>query len=160
MNTGDSISAGYGNECGGKSERFKPATENAFMAYGVRCCYWNGVLASRKCQQQSGGSGLCRLPFPAPTGAVAGRAFDAETRIIAWSGKGLLANSDGSTVETMPVCSAHGSNPVPCVAHCAGTETAGVGGRCFGAGCCQHGSQQQRSGFLRAGNRICLLSTS
>lgn len=35
-------------------------------------------------------------------GPMAGRALDAEVRLIAWSGKGLIRNRDGSSTDTMP----------------------------------------------------------
>jgi hypothetical protein len=53
--TGDSISAGYGNECRSEHEQYSPRTTNAFMTFG----------------------------------AITGRAFDAEVRIVAWSGVSL-----------------------------------------------------------------------
>ncbi len=66
---GDSISAGYGDECPGASTGFTAATENEYIAYG---------------------------PLTA-------RALGADVHVIAWSGKGLYRNLDGSTTETMPI---------------------------------------------------------
>jgi hypothetical protein len=66
---GDSISAGYGDECTNASQHFSASTENAYLAYG-------------------------------PTAA---RAVGADVHLIAWSGKGLYQNLDGSQTETMPI---------------------------------------------------------
>ena len=66
---GDSISAGYGNECTNASQGFAAATENEYIAYG---------------------------PLTA-------RTLGADIHVIAWSGKGLYRNLDGSTTETMPI---------------------------------------------------------
>jgi len=66
---GDSISAGYGNECGNASDGFAAATENEYIAYGP----------------------------------LAARALSADVHVVAWSGKGLYRNLDGSTTETMPI---------------------------------------------------------
>ena len=66
---GDSISAGYGDECAKASERFSAATENEYIAYGP----------------------------------LAARALGADIHVIAWSGKGLYRNLDGTMTETMPI---------------------------------------------------------
>ena len=66
---GDSISAGYGDECANASTGFSAATENEYIAYG---------------------------PLTA-------RALGADVHVIAWSGKGLYRNLDGSMTETMPI---------------------------------------------------------
>lgn len=66
---GDSISAGYGDECTNASQHFSAATENEYVAYG---------------------------PLTA-------RALGADVHVVAWSGKGLYQNLDGTTTETMPV---------------------------------------------------------
>jgi hypothetical protein len=66
---GDSISAGYGDECTNASMHFSAATENASLAYG---------------------------PLTA-------RALGAEIHLVAWSGKGMYRNNDGTTTETMPI---------------------------------------------------------
>ena len=66
---GDSISAGYGDECANASTGFSAATENEYVAYGP----------------------------------LAARALGADVHVIAWSGKGLYRNLDGSTTETMPI---------------------------------------------------------
>jgi lysophospholipase L1-like esterase len=66
---GDSISAGYGDECPNASTGFSAATENEYIAYGP----------------------------------VTARALGADVHVIAWSGKGLYRNLDGSMTETMPI---------------------------------------------------------
>ena len=66
---GDSISAGFGNECANASDGFTAATENEYLAYG---------------------------PLTA-------RALGADVHVVAWSGKGLYRNLDGSLTETMPI---------------------------------------------------------
>jgi lysophospholipase L1-like esterase len=66
---GDSISAGYGDECAKASDGFTAATENESIAYG---------------------------PLTA-------RALGADVHVVAWSGKGLYRNLDGSTTATMPI---------------------------------------------------------
>ncbi len=66
---GDSISAGYGDECTNASMHFSADTENAYLAYG---------------------------PLTA-------RALGAELHLVAWSGKGMYRNNDGTTTETMPI---------------------------------------------------------
>jgi lysophospholipase L1-like esterase len=66
---GDSISAGFGDECTNASMPFTAATENANIAYG---------------------------PLTA-------RALGAELHLLAWSGKGIYRNYDGSMTETMPI---------------------------------------------------------
>jgi lysophospholipase L1-like esterase len=66
---GDSISAGYGDECTNASQHFSATTENAYIAYG---------------------------PLTA-------RALGADIHLIAWSGKGLYQNLDGTMTETMPI---------------------------------------------------------
>jgi lysophospholipase L1-like esterase len=66
---GDSISAGYGDECTNSSQSFMAATENEYIAYG---------------------------PLTA-------RALGADIHVVAWSGKGLYRNIDGTTTETVPI---------------------------------------------------------
>src|SRR5258708_928982 len=66
---GDSISAGFGNECANAQEQFSPATENEYIAYGP------------------------------PTA----RSLNADIHVVAWSGKGMYRNLDGTTAETMPI---------------------------------------------------------
>jgi Carbohydrate esterase 2 N-terminal/GDSL-like Lipase/Acylhydrolase family len=66
---GDSISAGYGDECTNASQHFSAPTENEYIAYGP----------------------------------IAARAVGADAHIIAWSGKGLYQNLDGTMTETMPI---------------------------------------------------------
>jgi lysophospholipase L1-like esterase len=66
---GDSISAGYGDECTNASQHFSAATENEYLAYG----------------------------------ALTARDLGADVHVIAWSGKGLYQNLDGTTTETMPI---------------------------------------------------------
>ena len=66
---GDSISAGYGDECTNASQPFAAATEDEYVAYGP----------------------------------LAARSFGADVHVIAWSGKGLYRNDDGSMTETMPI---------------------------------------------------------
>lgn len=66
---GDSISAGFGNECANAQEQFSPATENEYIAYG---------------------------PLTA-------RSLNADIHVVAWSGKGMYRNLDGTTAETMPI---------------------------------------------------------
>jgi lysophospholipase L1-like esterase len=66
---GDSISAGYGDECTNASGSFMAATENEYIAYG---------------------------PLTA-------RALGADIHVVAWSGKGMYRNIDGTTTETMPI---------------------------------------------------------
>jgi lysophospholipase L1-like esterase len=66
---GDSISAGFGDECANASDAFMSSTENEYIAYGP----------------------------------LAARALDAEIHIVAWSGKGMYRNLDGTTTETMPI---------------------------------------------------------
>jgi lysophospholipase L1-like esterase len=66
---GDSISAGYGDECTNASQSFAAATENEYIAYG---------------------------PLTA-------RSFGADIHVVAWSGKGMYRNLDGTTTETMPI---------------------------------------------------------
>jgi lysophospholipase L1-like esterase len=66
---GDSITAGYGDECTNASQSFSAATENEYLAYG----------------------------------SLTGRAMGADVHVIAWSGKGLYQNLDGTTTETMPI---------------------------------------------------------
>jgi lysophospholipase L1-like esterase len=66
---GDSISAGYGDECTNASQNPMNPNENEYVAYGP----------------------------------VAARALGADIHVIAWSGKGLFRNIDGSTTDTMPV---------------------------------------------------------
>jgi lysophospholipase L1-like esterase len=66
---GDSISAGYGDECTNASMHFSATTENAYLAYG---------------------------PLTA-------RALGADIHLIAWSGKGMYRNNDGTTTDTMPI---------------------------------------------------------
>jgi lysophospholipase L1-like esterase len=66
---GDSISAGYGDECAQANDRFSAATENEYIAYG---------------------------PLTA-------RALGADIHVVAWSGKGLYRNLDGTMAETMPI---------------------------------------------------------
>jgi hypothetical protein len=66
---GDSISAGFGDECTNASMNFSAATENAYLTYG---------------------------PLTA-------RALGADIHLIAWSGKGMYRNNDGTTTETMPI---------------------------------------------------------
>jgi lysophospholipase L1-like esterase len=66
---GDSISAGFGDECPNANTTYTPATEDAYIAYGP----------------------------------VAARALGADVHVIAWSGKGMYQNLDGTTTDTMPV---------------------------------------------------------
>jgi lysophospholipase L1-like esterase len=66
---GDSISAGYGDECTNASQHFTAATENEYIAYG----------------------------------SITARDLGADAHIIAWSGKGLYQNLDGTMTETMPI---------------------------------------------------------
>jgi lysophospholipase L1-like esterase len=66
---GDSISAGYGDECTNAGMGFSAATENEYIAYG---------------------------PLTA-------RALAADIHVVAWSGKGMYQNLDGTTTETMPI---------------------------------------------------------
>lgn len=56
VHAGDSISAGYGNECRSEREHYTPRTQNAFMSYGaiagrsvgaeVRIVAWSGVCST------------------------------------------------------------------------------------------------------------------
>ncbi len=66
---GDSISAGYGDECTNVSQPFSAATENEYIAYG----------------------------------ALTARALGADLHVIAWSGKGMYQNNDGTQTDTMPI---------------------------------------------------------
>jgi lysophospholipase L1-like esterase len=66
---GDSISAGFGDECTNASQGFTAATENEYIAYG---------------------------PLTA-------RALGADVHVVAWSGKGMYRNLDGTTTETIPI---------------------------------------------------------
>jgi lysophospholipase L1-like esterase len=66
---GDSISAGFGNECANAQEQFTAATENEYIAYGP----------------------------------LSARSLNADIHVVAWSGKGMYRNLDGTTTETMPI---------------------------------------------------------
>ncbi len=66
---GDSISAGFGDECANAQDTFTSATENEYIAYGP----------------------------------LAARSLAADIHVVAWSGKGMYRNLDGTTTETMPV---------------------------------------------------------
>jgi len=66
---GDSISAGYGDECANVSTPFSSATENEYIAYG----------------------------------ALTARALAADLHVVAWSGKGMYQNVDGTQTDTMPI---------------------------------------------------------
>jgi lysophospholipase L1-like esterase len=66
---GDSISAGFGDECANAQDTFTSATENEYIAYGP----------------------------------LAARSLAADVHVVAWSGKGMYRNLDGTTTETMPV---------------------------------------------------------